>query len=124
MPEGTKGKDALEDDEDFPVKEFEELLTLLEEAIIHTKVYCKELGADIDTILNLGEKGFKEVELFQEYANIILEKDEYKKQLGLFVNTIVGLYDSAKPEIYGFPQIKKGKDVLEYLRKVVDRTCR
>lgn len=119
--EGTKGKDALEDDEDFPVKEFEELLTLLEEAIIHTKVYCKELGADIDTILNLGEKGFKEVELFQEYANIILEKDEYKKQLGLFVNTIVGLYDSAKPEIYGFPQIKKGKDVLEYLRKVVDR---
>lgn len=119
--EGTKGKDIIEDDEDFPVKEFEELLVLLEEAIIQTKAYCKELGADIDTILNFGEKGFKEVELFQEFANIILEKDEYKKQLGLFVNTIVGLYDSAKPEIYGFPQIKKGKDVLEYLRKVVDR---
>ena len=118
--EGTKGK--VENDEDeFPVKEFEDLLALLEQVILETKIYCKELGADIDAIINLGEKGFKEVELFQEYANIILEKDEYKKQLGLFVNTIVSLYDSAKPEIYGFPKIKKAKDVFEYLRKVVDR---
>lgn len=118
--EGTKGKSDNKDD-DFPVKEEEELLRLLEQAILETKIYCKNLGADIDAIINLGEKGFKEVELFQEYANIILEKDEYRKQLGLFVNTIVSLYDSAKPEIYGYPKIKKDKDVFEYLRKVVDR---
>ena len=119
--EGTKGNDSTEDDEEFPVKEFDELLELLNEVILEAKIYFKELGADIDAILNLGERGFKEVELFQEYANIILEKDEYKKQLGLFVNTIVGLYDSAKPEIYGEPLIKKARDVFEYLRKVVDR---
>lgn len=119
--EGTKGKSQTDDEEEFPVKEFEDLLELLDQAIIETKIYCKGLGADIDTILNLGERGFKEVELFQEYANIILEKDEYKKQLSLFVNTIVSLYDSAKPEIYGFPKVKKARDVFEYLRKVVDR---
>jgi type I restriction enzyme R subunit len=119
--EGTKGKDNNDVVEEFPVKEMEELLELLQQAIVETKIYCKELGADIDAILDLGEKGFKEVELFQEYANLILEKDEYKKQLSLFVNTIVGLYDSAKPEIYGFPKIKKARDVFEYLRKVVDR---
>jgi type I restriction enzyme R subunit len=119
--EGTKGKDKNDDAEEFPVKEMEELLELLQQAIVETKIYCKGLGVDIDAILDLGEKGFKEVELFQEYANLILEKDEYKKQLSLFVNTIVGLYDSAKPEIYGFPKIKKARDVFEYLRKVVDR---
>jgi type I restriction enzyme R subunit len=120
--EGTKGKTSEETEEDeFPVKEFEELLELLEQAITEAKNYCKSLGADIDEIIDLGEKGFKEVELFQEYANIILERDEYKKQLGLFVNTIVSLYDSAKPEIYSHPKIKKSRDVLEYLRKVVDR---
>lgn len=119
--EGTKGKKGADGEEDFPVKEFDELLELLEQAIVETKVYCKRLGADIDEILNLGERGFKEVELFQEYANTILEKDEYRKQLGLFVNTIVSLYDSAKPEIYSYPKIKKEKDVFEYLRKVVDR---
>lgn len=119
--EGSKGKDENDGEEDFPVKELEELLKLLEQAIVETKIYCKELGADIDAILILGEKGFKEIELFQEYANLILEKDEYRKQLGLFVNTIVSLYDSAKPEIYGHPEIKKARDVFEYLRKVVDR---
>lgn len=119
--EGTKGKDNVTDDEEFPVKEFEELLELLEQAILESKLYCKELGADIDAILDLGEKGFKEIELFKKYADLILEKDEYRKQLGLYVNTIVSLYDSAKPEIYGHPEIKKLKDVFEYLRKVVDR---
>ncbi|MGB3779926.1 MAG: type I restriction enzyme endonuclease domain-containing protein, partial [Tunicatimonas sp.] len=58
---------------------------------------------------------------FDAYADIILAKDEYKKQLGLFVNTIVALYDSAKPEIYAHADLKKERDVLEYLRKVVER---
>ncbi|MBZ9628159.1 type I restriction endonuclease subunit R [Psychroflexus sp. CAK1W] len=119
--EGSTGKNINGDGEEFPVKEFEELLELLEQSISEAKKYSKDLGADIDAILNLGEKGFKEVELFQEYANLILEKDEYKKQLGLFVNTIVSLYDSAKPEIYNYPTIKKARDVFEYLRKVVER---
>lgn len=66
----------------------------------------------------MGEKGFKEIELFQEYANIILAKDEYRKQLGLFVNTIVSLYDSAKPEVYEFPIVKKNRDVLQYLTQI------
>lgn len=121
--EGTKGKvDKKDDDDDeYPAKEFEELLELLKQGIEEANVYCKDLGADIEEILNLEEKGFKDVELFQEFANIILTKDEYKKQLGLYVNTIVSLYDSAKPEVFDFPEIKKGRDVLQYLKDVVDR---
>lgn len=120
--EGTKGKGSEgEKSEEFPLKEFDDLLELLEQGIVEAKVYCKELGADIDAILGLGERGFAEVELFQEYANAILAKDEYKKQLDLYVNTIVGLYDSAKPEIYDHPKIKKAKEAFEYLKKVVDR---
>lgn len=121
--EGTKGKGSKPDDDsdEYPAKEFAELLLLLEQGISEAKSYCKELGADIDVILNLGEKGFKDIEIFQDYANIILAKDEYRKQLGLFVNTIVSLYDSATPEVYAYPSIKKNRDVLQYLRDVVDR---
>jgi len=119
--EGSKGKDAKGEDDEYPAKEFEELIALLNEAILEAKVYCAGLGADMDHILNFGEKGFKDIEVFQEYANLILAKDEYKKQLGLYVNTIVSLYDSAKPEVYDFPLIKKNRDVLQYLRNVVDR---
>jgi type I restriction enzyme R subunit len=120
--EGTKGNSEKDDDEDeYPAKEFEELLSLLEEAIVEAKSYCKALGADIDQILNLNEKGFKDVELFQEYANLILAKDEFRKQLGLYVNTIVSLYDSATPEVYALPAIKRNRDVLQYLKDIVDR---
>jgi type I restriction enzyme R subunit len=121
--EGTKGKIDIkdEDDDEYPAKEFEELLDLLKQAIAEANAYCKDLGADIQEILKLEEKGFKEVELFRDYANLILAKDEYKKQLGLYVNTIVSLYDSAKPEVFDFPEIKKGRDVLQYLRDIVDR---
>lgn len=118
--EGSKGKTDGGEDE-FPVKEFEELLSLLQEGIAEANAYCLGLGADISAIIALGERGFKEIRLFQDYANRILAKDEYKKQLGIYVNTIVGLYDSAKPEIYGYPKIKKAKEVLEYLKKIVDR---
>ena len=75
----------------------------------------------MEQILSLEEKGFKDVELFQEFANLILAKDEYRKQLGLYVNTIVSLYDSAKPEVYDLPLIKKNRDVFQYLKDVVDR---
>ncbi|MFN6945355.1 MAG: type I restriction endonuclease subunit R [Cytophagaceae bacterium] len=120
--EGSKGKKITEgEEEEFPVKEFEELLLLLEQAIKEAKAYCKDLGADLDQILHLGDMGFKDVELFQDYANIILEKDEFRKQLGLYVNTITSLYDSAKPEVYDHPETKRNRDVLQYLRKVVDR---
>lgn len=121
--EGTKGKKASEEEigDEYPAKEFEELLALLDESIIEAKAYCKELGADIDKILAMGEMGFKEIETFQEYANILLAKDEYKRHLGLYVNTIVGLYDSAKPEVYEYPNIKRNRDVLQYLKDVVYR---
>jgi type I restriction enzyme R subunit len=120
--EGGKGKNPPEDaDDEYPAKEFEELLALLEEVIAEAKLYCKGLGADIDQILNLGEKGFKNIELFRDYADLILVKDEYRKQLGLYVNTIVSLYDSAKPEVFDLPLIKMGRDVFQYLKDVVDR---
>lgn len=119
--EGTKGRKNDDDEDEYPAKEFEELLSLLDQAIIEAKLFCNELGADVDKILSIGERGFKEIELFQEYANIILARDEHRKQLGLFVNTIVSLYDSAKPEVYEFHHIKKNRDVLQYLRDVVDR---
>lgn len=120
--EGTKGKEKKEEgEEEYPAKEFEELFLLMDQVILESKAYLKDLGADMDQILNLSEKGFKNIELFQEYANLILAKDEYKKQLGLYVNTMGSLYDSAKPEVYDIPIYKTHRDAFQYLRDVVDR---
>lgn len=106
---------------EMPVQEFEKLLELLEEAIDKCKAYLLGFGVDIEAIHKIGEKGFAEIKSFKKYANIILENDDRRKEFNLFVNTVVSLYDSAKPEVYEHPHLKKERDILMYLKNIVNR---
>ncbi len=106
---------------DMPVKEFGELLKLLEQGIKECKMYLNDFDVDVERIHALGEKGFKEVVLFQDFADTILENDDRRKRFNLFVNTISSLYDSAKPEVYEYPHIKKERDLFLYLKDIVNR---
>lgn len=106
---------------DMPVREFDELLNLLDEAIKKSKEFLNDIEIDINKIHDIGEKGFSEIELFKEFANTILKSDETRKEFNLFVNTISSLYDSAKPEVYDYPNYKKDRDLLLYLKEIVNR---
>jgi type I restriction enzyme R subunit len=106
---------------DMPVKEFDELLKFLDEAIDKSKEFLKTLGVNINQIHDLGEKGFSEIVLFKEFANIILKSDDTRKEFNLYVNVISSLYDSAKPEVYAYPHFKKERDLLLYLKEIVNR---
>lgn len=106
---------------DMPVQEFEKLLELLEEAIAKCKAYLLSFDVDVNAIHDIGEKGFAEIKLFNQFADCILKNDDRKKEFNLFVNTIVALYDSAKPEVYEHPQLKKERDLLVYLKNIVNR---
>ena len=106
---------------DMPVQEFEKLLELLDEAIEKCKAYLLGFDVDVNAIHNIGEKGFAEIELFKSFANSILESDDRRKEFNLFVNTIVALYDSAKPEVYEYPHLKRERDLLVYLKNIVNR---
>jgi type I restriction enzyme, R subunit len=118
--EGSKGTSGKKGDE-YPVKEFDELLNFLKEAIKEAKAYCKKNKVDIEKILIANTRGFKEIELFEDYANKLLTNDQIRKQFILYTNSILSLYDSAKPEIYEHPEIKLNKDVFEYLKNVVEK---
>ncbi|MFA0961020.1 type I restriction endonuclease subunit R [Roseivirga sp. BDSF3-8] len=121
--EGSKGKKKRGEGEHpgMPVKEISELLDMLEEAIQEAKCYLLGLGIDVDIILQQNEKGFAQIALFKDYAERVLEKDDYRKQLALYVNTVNSLYDSARPEIYSYPRYRRDRDALQYLRQVVER---
>ncbi len=106
---------------DMPVREFDELLNLLDEAIKKSKEFLNSIDINVNKIHNLGEKGFTEIELFKDFANIILKSDDTRKDFNLFVNTISSLYDSAKPEVYDYPNYKKDRDLLLYLKEIVNR---
>ncbi|CAA6805017.1 MAG: Type I restriction-modification system, restriction subunit R (EC [uncultured Sulfurovum sp.] len=117
----AEGSSATNSELNMPVKELEELLALLNSAIAECKEYLFDMGADVDKIHALGEKGFSEIVLFKDYADVILKNDEQRKAFNLYVNTIVALYDSAKPEVYNNPKLKKERDLLLYLKAIVNR---
>ena len=108
-------------EDEMPVKSFDTLLKLLEEAIRECKSFLLELEVDIDSILNMEERGFREIGLFDDYADKVLVSEETRKSFNLYVNTIVSLFDSAKPEVFECPALKKERDVLVYLKDIINR---
>jgi len=59
------------------------------------------------------------VDLFGQYADKLLTKDEWCKALAVYENTITSLFEACKPEIIGNPVVRSVA-VFQYLRGVVD----
>jgi len=62
---------------------------------------------------------FKNVSTFDEYADKLLTKDEWRKGFAVYENTITGLYEACKPEILGKPVVRSVA-IFQYLRGVLD----
>jgi type I restriction enzyme R subunit len=110
--QGQEGK------EDLPVQEKAELFKLLDEAIEQGTAFCSELNVDVRSLLRSSDV-FKNVDAFEEYANTLLAKDDWRKGFAVYENTITSLYEACKPEILGTPAVRSVA-VFQYLRGVVD----
>lgn len=111
---------ALGDDnrESDSVQDKANLFDLLDEAILQGKIYCESLGINLESVLDAKDI-FKNINLFDSFANKLLEKDTYWKEFKVYENTISGLHEACKPEIL------RGKfrplvPIFEYLRGVVE----
>ena len=76
------------------------------------------IGIPIDQALESRDV-FQKVGLFEDWANTLLYKDEYRKTFSVYENTITGLYEASKPEILGRPVVRTVA-VFQYLRGVID----
>jgi type I restriction enzyme R subunit len=101
-----------EGQEAMPVQDKDELFKLLDDAIAQGMEFCAGIGVDLRALLQSKEV-FKNVSAFEDYANTMLTKDEWRKGFAVYENTITGLYEACKPEILGKP-------VFQYLRGVLD----
>jgi type I restriction enzyme R subunit len=101
-----------------PVKPKSELFVLLDDAIKNATEYCQSIGVRIDKLLKTDEV-FKKIELFKEYADLLLTRDEWRKTFSVYENTINALFEAAKPEILKEP-VRRTVAVFEYLRGVID----
>lgn len=106
------------DEGDEPVQEKSKLFELLDGAIADGTAFCNSLDIDIASVLN--EKTlFKNIGLFDKFANKLLEKDDYRKEFNVYENTITSLYEACKPEILE-KEFRQMVPVFQYLRGVID----
>lgn len=110
--QGQEGK------EDAPVQPKEELFRLLDDAIEQGTAFCTELGIDLGVLLTTKDV-FKNVGTFDDYADKLLTKDEWRKGFAVYENTITSLYEASKPEILGRPVVRSVA-MFQYLRGVLD----
>jgi len=111
---------ALGDDgdkEDSPIQEKSNLLELLDDAIAQGQNFCRELGIDLESILKIQETLQKLVR-FNQFADTLLQKDEWRKGFFVYQNTITSLYEACKPEIIKQP--RPLVFIFQYLRGVID----
>jgi type I restriction enzyme R subunit len=110
---------AIGDKETPPVQDKSELIKLLDEAIRVGTEYCMSIGIDLNLVLE-SEGLFKNIELFKDYADKLMEKDEWRREFNVYQNTIESLYEACKPEIVSREERRPLIFVLQYLRGVID----
>ena len=83
----------------MPVKDVEKLLGQLHEAIDLTKAFCLSHNVDLSKVVEDGDT-FKNLSFFEDYANIIVGNDDVKNEFSVMANTVDGLYESLRPDIF------------------------
>jgi type I restriction enzyme R subunit len=101
-----------------PVRDKSNLFTLLDDAVAQGMEFCRSLGMDLNSIPRDGEV-FKNIGLFKQYADKLLEKDDNWKEFRVYENTITSLYEACKPEILA-EERRQMVPVFQYLRGVLD----
>ena len=107
-----------EDGAEPPVQEKAELFNLLDDAITQTITFCDERNINRVAIADVKDI-FKNIALFEEYADILLSRDEWRKSYYVYDNTVTSLYEACKPEIFTQPA-RPLIAVIQYLRGVID----
>lgn len=113
------GSTGDEEKENQPAQEKDELFVLLQDAINECDSYCKGLNIELSGIVKAGDT-FKNLNLFDKYADIILGNDEQKRQFTVYDNTIDALYEACKPEITTRRKEFIMASVIHYLRGIIE----
>lgn len=113
------GDEAQKDDQDTdsPIQKKSNLFTLLDGAIAQGVAFCKAHDIDLASLL-VTKDTFKNLEQFKQFADALLQKDEWRKAFIVYDNTISSLYEACKPEILTEP--RPMVCVFQYLRGVID----
>lgn len=81
---------------DTPIKSKQELIEELKKATQETKLYCEEVGFNVDDIIET--KDFDRIELIDQAVDMLLSTDEVKKKYLTLSNNVSKIYRSILPD--------------------------
>ena len=88
-----------DDGKEFPAKDIDRLLELIDQTIVETDVFLKSMSIDLDVIIS-GDDTFDKMEELRKAYNIIVANDDDKQKFKVLSNTLMNLYDASKPEVF------------------------
>lgn len=88
-----------DDGDEYPAKDIEYLLELIGQSIDEADSYLSELDISIDEINKL-PSDLEKLEALRNALEIIYQKDEGKEKFKVITNTMLGLYEASKPEVF------------------------
>ena len=100
------------------MRDKEQLFGLLDDAIEQGMTFCSARDIDVAAIL-ANPRVFKNIGLFNVYADILLSNDEWRRTFNVYENTITSLYEACKPEVL---ERGAGRTVVTPLRRSTPRT--
>ncbi|KRG10723.1 deoxyribonuclease [Virgibacillus soli] len=109
--------------DEMPVKNIEAQIELLNNVIEETISFCNGLNIHLDNILQR-DQTFDQIELFQQYTDKLLEKDEYYEEFNIYVNLCKNIYEACKPEIFEFDWENKYLSIIFYLGDMIKASAR
>lgn len=99
---------------DYPAKDIDQLIELIDESIAECDTFLKELGISLEDIID-GGNALDKLEQLRKAYDRILEKDEWKDRFKVMSNLLMNLYDASKPEIFERGWYNEKFSPLDYL---------
>jgi len=98
----------------YPAKDVNYLVEMLNQCVEEAELFLKEIGININTIIDESST-FDKLEELRKAYNIIVEKDENKDKFKVITNTMLNLYEASKPQIFEIDWRNDKFSALDYL---------
>ncbi len=88
-----------DDGGEFPAKDIDQLIALIDETVNEGDKFLLELGVDLDAII-AESSTLDQLDHLRTAYNTVISKDESKDKFKVILNTLVNLYEASRPDIF------------------------
>ena len=107
-----------DDGNEFPAKNIDYLLELIDQSIDEADEFLSELDISLEKINKL-PGDLEKLEALRNALEIIYQKDEGKEKFRVITNTMLNLYEASKPEIFEMVWQNEKFKPLKYLNDLM-----